>query len=797
MVNTNQVTLATTAKTQDPPCSGTMDLYARYGSNLFGRGRQSSISNLQSPPASRVLSCEASIPSPLRFDSFDVANTGTTPLLKVATSVLETGVKHTPPTSSKCSSYVAAGNTSSVYGQQLNREVEIKTELGCLGIPFIKAESQSQSPRDQSHSKILKKSPEDGTSLRDIRNQGQTSDRLEFQRKEQINSPRNLHEMGRFKDRERRTSVRFSDESLGLPARHGQRVVTSPNNRPIPRLRFSRGSDQSLGDGSLFIADSDNEMEFHSPVERIEKDTANHDDALDEGSTKEESTNILFVSSNIPKNSVENQTLEQTTVHPKFDIDIGALAKTIVKLMDERAFEAESQLKRESNVSAISPRKRKRTPGATVVKNDNGFTHTFNKGKAKANPDRHQPLTPDSESDEEAFCRTRKSRKGNLAPQLKDKDDTANRPISDSRNKKSRDAPQDKSLEELRFRKRNNTESYGSTPQGSLRNPLDSSTIVVRTNRKESLLYRDDLKGTNGSRDRCMAEVSPIKSKSASLDSKSTSLAIHPTKRPGPSISRRERQESQPNDYWFQRYYNRLISQVQKPKILGSTGNLFSRTKIGYYIGGSSRLTAATVSREAMSEQIFPVDFLMAFNEQLSPIRPEKPGDVIVIATMYDFRTRVPAYTSSFPVFFQRGVGEYEYMGSYEFDDKVKTLSDKETRDLIEPALVDFWIDRLFIRPWSDHGHKRTRQPGPPRLGVSGASALTSQLVPDHVKRRSDIYLLTEKDVRKYILEGTVRLMWSFLKPVKYEQGLYNALSKAKWPVDKKNRSWSALKKDR
>ncbi|KAF3911761.1 hypothetical protein AA313_de0206302 [Arthrobotrys entomopaga] len=505
--------------------------------------------------------------------------------------------------------------------------------------------------------------------------------------------------------------------------------------------------------------------------------------------TQDKANGTCMVSLNIPNHKAKLQQ-NGSSMSPSsgLEVDHEMLA---VKVVDMLLKKTNIEVKQEKVLpTEVSPKKRKRadTPEdngqrstkAVPTPKDKAITRLPSRDRSVSSPvlkrgkripsRSHDSESSESESDEDAFRRTRRRR---LAIAASGSDSGSQKGIEKSKKRK---------IDDLKFKK---CASEGASEA--------KSNKSIQTTSSQDSPAKSDSKDIRRYRDRDTASTAKGSSNHdlKNEPKKPTAAASASTIK---TLSRRERQLTQPTDFWFQRYYNHLLAKVTMPKILGSTGNCFSRTMISHYLGGSARLTAATVSPITRDQQIYPVKFLMAFSKEFCPIQAKKPGEIIVIATVGDFTKRVPSHIPSFPVFLQRAVGEYEYMGTYEFDEKIKFFSEKETRELAEAPLVEFWVERFFGN--RRHNNSLLENVSQLKLSKAGVNALAAQLVPEHLKKKDEVRRLKISQVREYLIKGTVRFTWSFLKPVQYEQKLYNKLSNAKWPVEKRKSTWAALCKD-
>ncbi|RVD85868.1 uncharacterized protein DFL_004172 [Arthrobotrys flagrans] len=284
---------------------------------------------------------------------------------------------------------------------------------------------------------------------------------------------------------------------------------------------------------------------------------------------------------------------------------------------------------------------------------------------------------------------------------------------------------------------------------------------------------------------------------------------------PGAVVPRLGRSGPMPDTFWFQRYYNHLVSETDKPNILTKKRRAFSRKMLSHYLGGNARLTVSPISPSARISQIHRVNCIVAIKKEYVPT-PTKPGQVIVVSSPHDFAKQLPLGVTSFPVFLERGTAEWEYMGTYQFD-ICKLFSSKEANHLQDKNLIDFWLSRMFeMRQPARQGRelvqrvnmnqinlgwKKGRSPPTkrtvPTLCDMSVKSLAPQLVPTHLKSRKEVRNLTVRQVEKYFQDGALKLNWNFLKPVNYDNVLYRKLSEAVWPV--KNESaddslWSNLR---
>ncbi|KAK6517749.1 hypothetical protein TWF506_004930 [Arthrobotrys conoides] len=149
-----------------------------------------------------------------------------------------------------------------------------------------------------------------------------------------------------------------------------------------------------------------------------------------------------------------------------------------------------------------------------------------------------------------------------------------------------------------------------------------------------------------------------------------------------------------PNTYWFQRYYNGLVSEIDKPDIMTKGRKYFNRRMLSHYLSGNARLTVSPISPSARISQIHCVNCVVAIKKEFVP-NPTNPGEIIIVSSPHDFAKQLPLGVTSFPVFLERGMAEWEYMGTYEFDIS-KRFSNKEANNLQDKNLIDFWLSRMF-----------------------------------------------------------------------------------------------------
>ncbi|EGX51980.1 hypothetical protein AOL_s00043g714 [Orbilia oligospora ATCC 24927] len=289
----------------------------------------------------------------------------------------------------------------------------------------------------------------------------------------------------------------------------------------------------------------------------------------------------------------------------------------------------------------------------------------------------------------------------------------------------------------------------------------------------------------------------------------------------GAAVPRLNKPAPLPDTFWFQRRYNRLASEINKPNILNKGRKCFNRRMLSYYLGGNARLTVSPISPSARISQIHRVSCVVAIKKEFVP-NPANPGEIIVVCSPHDFEKQLPSGVSTFPVFLERGTAEWEYMGTYEFDIS-KRFSNKEADSLQDKNLIDFWLTRMFeMREpvtqgrgtsqkvnlgqinlgWQERGQSSASHRMVPTLCDSSVKSLAPQLVPTHLKSRKQVRNLTIRQVEKYLQDGTVKFNWNFLKPVNYDNALYRKLSEAAWPAKKGNVDahaglWSSLRNNR
>ncbi|KAK6544039.1 hypothetical protein TWF694_000752 [Orbilia ellipsospora] len=798
------------------------DLYTRHGSDLFSR--KANVPGLKSPPPSRARSRETSFPEVIPSSSSNPTAIALLSNCGVQNRMLDSNTNSTPPTSpvDRCWNL---GNRRDADKQQHVSEIKHERSHGGGSKPSSEMHldrvppplAGPQMPSRTLHSNTLTKVSEP---------RGRSGP-FTTTKKSSGNSETSKSKFSKGADEisvnsERVKQIEIANYS-GLPSAPASLVspATYPNNVSIRQTKIPRSSDMvaSKQPGvarvtSLFSTDTSSSTEEllrnrhdvqsdkrticssgcqtnNTSENRKDRNTHKKSGKFDQKAFLEKepqpvmldkASGSRMVSLSIPgyraKLQENGSSLSPSRSH---EIDHDILADKVVEILLQKT---KIEVKQEKTpATKASPKKRKRpdTP------EDIGQKHTspVSTLKTKVNarfPSRDRSASPlplkrkklslsrnhdsESDSDEDAFRRTRRRR---LAIATSG---------SNSDKHKGKVPREAKKPQDLNFKKHSSEEA--SDTKNNNAKTTSSRDSLEKSARKDTDQYRDTTSAMKGSSNRDL-ETEP---------KNSAAVASRPTPK---TLSRRERQLTQPNDFWFQKYYNHLLTKVTIPKILGSTGNFFSRTKISHYLGGSGRLTAATVSPLAMEQQIHPVKFLMAFSRQFCPINAKKPGEIIVIASVGDFTKKVPSHISSFPVFLQRAVGEYEYMGSYQFDGKIRLFSDKETRELADAPLVEFWVERFF-----DRRRSGSIWDNPSELGLSkaGVNALAAQLVPEHLKRKDEVRRLTVGQVREYLIKGIVRFSWSFLKPVQYEQKLYNKLSNAKWPVEKRKTTWGALCKE-
>ncbi|KAK6348487.1 hypothetical protein TWF718_006278 [Orbilia javanica] len=269
-----------------------------------------------------------------------------------------------------------------------------------------------------------------------------------------------------------------------------------------------------------------------------------------------------------------------------------------------------------------------------------------------------------------------------------------------------------------------------------------------------------------------------------------------------------------PDTFWFQRYYNDLTSRTDKPSILAQNKRCFKRSTLSHYLGGNPRLTVSAISPSARISQIHRVNCVVAIKKEFVPIKTS-PGEVIVVSSPHDFAKQLPSDTTSFPVFLERTTAQWEYMGTYKFD-RCKLFSNKEAKNLQDKTLIDFWLSRMFeTRHQAEEGRDivqkininrvnsglkkedRETKPAAPTLCDTSVKSLAAQLVPTILKSRREVRKLTLRQVEEYFQNGTLRLNWNFLKPVGYDNVLYQKLSTAALPPGKADANygpWASLR---
>ncbi|KAK6340677.1 hypothetical protein TWF696_009001 [Orbilia brochopaga] len=469
-------------------------------------------------------------------------------------------------------------------------------------------------------------------------------------------------------------------------------------------------------------------------------------------------------------------------------IDVDTLVDRIVeKLEDSRIIKKE---KKPKDDGAKKKKKKKRT--TIPAENEESSVRIIpTPGEENLTPSAGIPM-PDAVSedddDEEAFCRTRKRRETSLSQKSANSASTGPPAFPNSSRLvgiKERAPSQAKRPElevEVRPTKKARTEAPLTPVSAHTQSPSHTLPVAGPLSIKPpNLNFSSMKKRSNASPTDQRSPKSPYSVNRPAIQASSTG--------PGSRI----RAEVQPDDYWFQSYYKKLCSEVQKPRILTGTKKYFSRKMISHYIGGNPRTTICPVRFDRQWRSKTPIRTIVAFCKEILPIRPE-PGGVIVVCTIHNFASQIPG-TQPFPIFVEREIAEWEYIGTYQFDNETKLLSDKEVKDIQNDktgALVEWWIDRLFAGSYMTQLQNEKL-----KLCQMGVDSLAEQLVPGVLKKRMDVETLTHQQVRRYFREGTLRLRWNFLKPVSFDYDLYRRLCKAEWPLKNgtKPSTWDALKK--
>ncbi|KAJ6262502.1 hypothetical protein Dda_3312 [Drechslerella dactyloides] len=202
------------------------------------------------------------------------------------------------------------------------------------------------------------------------------------------------------------------------------------------------------------------------------------------------------------------------------------------------------------------------------------------------------------------------------------------------------------------------------------------------------------------------------------------------------------------------------------------------------------------INRQMKHTKFAPIRKIVAFAKEFVPISPE-PGDIIPVCSIFNHASEIPDTEPAFPVFLERQIAEWGYMGNYQFHEMTKPMSNKEIENLLTETLIDWWIDRLFSGSHTVDP-KRARSPNAkPSVSREGVKSLAKQLVPDVLKRKAEVEALTHNQVRGYLRDGTVKLTWNFLTPVGFDYDLHRYLCNSQWPLEggSKASAWDALKK--
>ncbi|KAK6358557.1 hypothetical protein TWF730_007884 [Orbilia blumenaviensis] len=363
--------------------------------------------------------------------------------------------------------------------------------------------------------------------------------------------------------------------------------------------------------------------------------------------------------------------------------------------------------------------------------------------------------------------------------------------------------PKPRTPADLRFRKRTRVEALAVEERSKTRSP----SIAFSTSGSPCPFERRASHRGQGTpprfRERMLVE------NSTSKPVKNPQPHFSATRKAAAGASRRVQGGPLPDTFWFQRYYNLLCSKTDQPHVPTENRRLFNRRMLSHYLGGNARSTVSSVSPSARISQIHRVRFVVAIKKEFVP-NPTKPGEIIVISSPHNFMKDLPPDVSSFPVFLERGVAEWEYMGTYEFDGW-KLFSNKEATHLQDKNLIDFWLPRLFeMRQEAEEGRDTVqkiqkchiRQDSGKECSLvtlcdKAVSSLAPQLVPSSLRSKNHVRKLTLRQVERYFQEGTLKFNWNFLRPVGYDNVLFKKLSEARWPPKKKMTGlgiWSSLR---
>ncbi|KAK6519505.1 hypothetical protein TWF281_003334 [Arthrobotrys megalospora] len=582
---------------------------------------------------------------------------------------------------------------------------------------------------------------------------------------------------------------------------------------------------------------------YHSPSYFVEEKTAEHGGRWDEDAemqdVRDSGTSTCMVSITTPKPKPKRLPSEATsTLSALGDLDLEILVSRIVgelkdTLVNVKTEKLETPVKEERHKkSTVEPKTEKsrtdsrtmpgyretKTPSrATGRQSTDGTPRNTTKRRLERRPSKSRTESSDEEAeDEEAFQRGRKQVSNPAAapkPQTRKRSPS---PGYEGQYEQEEDSPKPKTLADLHFRKRKRVETPVTEGQRRARSPSAAFSTVgspcpfdrraSRINRETPLKFKGQI-STAGAAPTPGAKLVKI---SESPYTPARSRAAMKA-----AASQRDRPKLLPETFWFQRYFNHLSSKTVRPNILSKTPKYFNRKMLSHYLGGNARLTVSPISPSAMFSQIHRTKCVVAIKKEFVP-KSTGIGEVIVVSSPHNFAKQLPPGVSSFPVFLERNVSQWEYMGTYEFDTS-KLFSNKEAAHLQDKHLIDFWIPRIFEmrhRPEGSRGYGRSAKLSRnnitlgrnkkqsstgvtttgPALSDTAVRSLATQLVPDHVRSRSHLRMLTIEQVEKFFQDGTLKLNWNFLKPVGYDNKLFEKLCKAKWPVEKdRSGVWSSL----
>ncbi|KAF3270224.1 hypothetical protein EYR41_006318 [Orbilia oligospora] len=620
---------------------------------------------------------------------------------------------------------------------------------------------------------------------------------------------------------------------------------TYPNNVIVVRPRFPHLSDRARAHGRYQLPSNENndiDMKDAPPSDPLDiselskdrsvvvkklRDTGCQDGLSSHSEVRDYGTSTCIVSITPPKpksSRFSSETVSTPTTLGGLDIEI--LVSRIVgelkeKLVDVKIEKHEEPVKEEKKEKPKGGHRKATTP-PRLSEAQPKWDHTGSSLQPTARKRLERRISKpidvssDEEEDEGAFQRRRHHISSTPAiskhQQARKRSSTPS--YADHYGEEEENNPKARTPADLHFRKKKRVETPVTDGQSKVRSP----SIAFSTTESPCPFARKTSKG----KFHALSTVSSVSTLMKNpVETPKTQRPLAHKTAAGAAVPRINKPAPLPDTFWFQRRYNRLASEINKPNILSKGRKCFNRRMLSYYLGGNTRLTVSPISPSARISQIHRVNCVVAIKKEFLP-NPANPGEIIVVCSPHDFEKQLPSGVSTFPVFLERGTAEWEYMGTYEFDIS-KRFSNKEADSLQDKNLIDFWLMRMFeMREpvtqgrvtsqkinlgqinlgWQERGQSPASHKTVPTLCDRSVKSLAPQLVPTHLKSRKQVRNLTVRQVEKYLQDGTIKFNWNFLKPVGYDNALYRKLSEAVWPARKGNMDahaglWSGLRNNR